>query len=148
MHNVQQLSLADKAARMEMCLRFQEKMNNDDNWINNICISDEAHLHLNENVNSQNCRTMSSEPPDEVNKRSLHSAKCTAWCAISAHGIIGSLCFEEYDTIITITQELYLLLCFVAKSARSAFWIAVVSAGRCNTSYGEWDHEGAWRDDQ
>ena len=36
MHNVQQPSLADKAARMKMCLRFQEKMNNVDTWIDNV----------------------------------------------------------------------------------------------------------------
>ena len=35
MHNVQQLSLADKAARMDICLRFQERVDNDDTWINN-----------------------------------------------------------------------------------------------------------------
>lgn len=116
MHNVQQITEADKTTRMEMCLRFQEKMDNDDEWINNVWFSDEAHFYLNGNVNSQNCRTWSSEPPDEVNERPLHSAKCTAWCAISANGIIGPLWFEEHGTTVTITQERYrrILDCFYA----------------------------------
>ena len=76
MHNVQQLSLADKAARMEMCLRFQEKMDTNDTWINNVWFSYEAHFYLNGSINSQNCRVWSSEPPDAVNERPLHSAKC------------------------------------------------------------------------
>lgn len=107
MHNVQQLSMADKTARMEMCLRFHEIMDNDDDWIKNVWFSDEAHFHLNGNVNSQNCRTWSNEPPDEVNERPLHSAKCTAWCAISAHGVIGPLWFQDRGTTVTITQERY-----------------------------------------
>ena len=40
MHNVQQVSLADEAARMEMWFRFQEKKDNDDTWINNVWFSD------------------------------------------------------------------------------------------------------------
>ena len=50
MHNVQQLTQADKTTRMEMCLRFQEKMDNDDKWINNVWFSDEAHFYLNETL--------------------------------------------------------------------------------------------------
>ena len=107
MHNVQQLPLADKSAWMEICLRFREEMDNDDTWINNVWFSGEAHLHLNGNVNSQSFRTWSSEPLDEVNERPLDSGKCRAWGAVSAHGIIGPLWFEEYDTTVTITQELY-----------------------------------------
>ena len=78
MPHIQQLRLAGKAARMEMCLRLQEKMDNNDTWINNIWFSDEAPFYRNGNVNCQNCRIRSSEPPDEVNEHLLHRAKCTA----------------------------------------------------------------------
>ena len=40
MHNVQQLSLEDKSAQMEIRLYFQEKMNNDSTFINNVWFSD------------------------------------------------------------------------------------------------------------
>ena len=101
---------------MEMCLLFQEKMDNDDEWMHNVLFSDEAHFYLNGNVNSQNSRTWRSEPPYEANECQLHSAKCTAWCAISANGIIGPLLFEKHGTTVTITQERYgrILDCFYA----------------------------------
>ena len=53
-----------------------------------------------------------------------------------------------YNYTETIPKDTELFLCFVARSARSAFWIAMVSAGRCDISHGEWDHEEAWRDVQ
>ena len=119
LHNVQQLSLVDKAARMEMWLRFQEKIDNDI-WINNVWFSDEAHFYLNGNVNSQNCKTCwSSEPPDEFNERPLHSTKRTSWCAKSAPRTIGPLWFEEHVTTVnytgTIPKDIRLLLCFVSR---------------------------------
>ena len=52
MHNDQQHRLTDKAAGMEICLHFQEKMDNDDTWVNNVWFCDEAHFYLNRNVNS------------------------------------------------------------------------------------------------
>ena len=64
-------------------------------------------LTFNGNVNLQNCRTYSSEAPDEVNGCPLHTANCTAWCVISAHGIIGPQWSKEHDTTVTITQEWY-----------------------------------------
>ena len=33
-----------------MCSRFQEKMDNDDTWINHVWFSDEAHFYLNRNA--------------------------------------------------------------------------------------------------
>ena len=91
-------------------------MDNDDTWIKNVWFSDEVQFYLNGNVNSQNCRTWSSEPPNEVNERPLHSDKCAAWCAISAHGILGLQWFENHDPNVTITQERYrrILDCFYA----------------------------------
>ena len=58
-------------------------------------------------VNSQNCRIWGKEAPNEVNERPLHSDKCTAWCALSANGIIGPLLFQEQGDSVTINQERY-----------------------------------------
>ena len=55
-HTVQQLSEADKTARVEMCLRCRQKIENDNDWIKNVWFTDEAHFYLNGTVNSQNCR--------------------------------------------------------------------------------------------
>ena len=50
---------------------------------------DEASFHLDGRVNSQNLRFWSTALPDVVAEAPLHSAKCTAFCAISSSGVIG-----------------------------------------------------------
>ena len=46
--------------------------------------------------------------PTEVQEQPLHSKRCTAWCALSAHGIIGSFWFEDEEGgTLTVTQVNY-----------------------------------------
>ena len=90
-HTVQQLSNTDKTARLEMCQQFRQEIENDNDWIKNVWFTDEAHFYLNEIVNSQNCRLWGKDVPNKVNERPPHSDKYTAWCALSANGIIGPL---------------------------------------------------------
>ena len=42
----QKLTAQDKLAWAEMCNWFNNKMEEDEDWINNVCFSDEAHFHL------------------------------------------------------------------------------------------------------
>ena len=49
-----------------------------------------------------------SEVPDEVLQKPLHSVKCTAWVAMSKHGIIGPFGFEDDDGR---SQTLYRFTC-------------------------------------
>ena len=60
-------------------------------------------------MNSQNRRIRATTKADSVNQRPLHSAKCMAWCTISATGIIVPFWFENEETGITVTvnQERY-----------------------------------------
>ena len=51
----QKLTAQDKLARVEMCNWFNNKMEEGENWINNVWFSDEAHFHLDGYVNSKNC---------------------------------------------------------------------------------------------
>ena len=61
-----------------MCQRFRQQIvQNNNDWIK-VWFTDEAHFHLNGTVNFQNCRIWDKEVPNEVNKRPLHSDKCTA----------------------------------------------------------------------
>ena len=46
-----------------MCNWFNNKMEEDENWINNVCFSDEAHFHLDGYVNSKNCIFWETELP-------------------------------------------------------------------------------------
>ena len=55
-----------------------------------------------------NCRIWGSEPPNVVTTKSLHSRKCTAWCALSSDGIIGPYWFEDNaENAVTVNQENY-----------------------------------------
>ena len=69
---------------------------------------DEAHFLLSGHVNSKNNVFWGSTPPEHCLQRPLHSVKCTAWVAISKHGIIGPLWFEDDDEkSVTINTERY-----------------------------------------
>ena len=78
-------------------------------FLNNIWFSEEAHFHLSGHVNKQNMRFWGSENPHEIVEKPLKVEKCTAWCAMSTHGIIGPYFFEEPETgnALTINQERY-----------------------------------------
>ena len=89
----QQLTDADKEKRVTMCEWFCNMLENDENFLENVWFSDEAHFLLSGHVNSKNIVFWGSEVPDEV----LHSVKCTAWLAMSKHGIIGPYWFEDDD---------------------------------------------------
>ena len=116
----QTLTDKDKEKRFQMSTWFNEMMENDEHWVGKIWFSDEAHFHLGGSVNRQNCRIWGTEPPNFVTTKSLHSRKCTAWCALSCDGIIGPYWFGDDDgnavTVIkktTATSSRSLLLAFV-----------------------------------
>ena len=53
---VQELSADDKRLRIEFCTRFLELQRRDQTVHSNLFMSDEAHFHLNVDVNRHNCR--------------------------------------------------------------------------------------------
>ena len=70
--------------------------------------SDEAHFRLSGHVNSKNNIFWGNAPPEHCLQRPLHSVKCTAWVAISKHGIIGPFWFEDdNERSVTINTERY-----------------------------------------
>jgi len=70
-------------------------MDENENFIQNVWMSDEAHFHLDGFVNKQNFRYWSEENPRQLYQRPLHSDKVTVWCAISHYGIIGPYFHED-----------------------------------------------------
>lgn len=93
----QKLTDADKEKRVTMCEWFCNVLENDENFLENVWFSDEAHFLLSGHVNSKNNIFWGSKVPEEVLQRPLHSVKCTAWVAMSKHGIIGPFWFEDDD---------------------------------------------------
>ena len=59
-------------------------------------------------MNAKNNIFWGSTPPEHYLQRPLHSVKCTAWVAISKHGIIGPFWLEDdNERSVTINTERY-----------------------------------------
>lgn len=104
---VQKLNRDDKIARLQFSEQFLEIFNADENVLNNLVMTDEAHFHLDGYVNKQNCRYWASENPFNLHEQPLHSQKVTVWCAISTSGIIGPYFFEENNQTVTVNSDRY-----------------------------------------
>ena len=104
----QKLTEADMAKRVTMCEWFCDTIEDNPDFLDHVWFSDEAHFLLSGHVNSKNNVYWGTEPPEEVLQRPLHSIKCTAWVAISKHGIIGPYWFEdENERAQTVNTERY-----------------------------------------
>jgi len=80
----------------------------DEDLVNNIWMSDEAHFHVSGFVNKKNFRYWSQTIPRALHEKPLHSQKVTVWCAMSALGIIGSYIFEnEAGNAVTVNGDRY-----------------------------------------
>jgi hypothetical protein len=120
------LTPADKEKRVIMCNWFADKIEEEPDFLDTSWFSDEAHFLLSGHVNSKNNVFWGTEPPAEVLQRPLHSLKCTAWVAISKHGIIGPFWFENANQEpVTVRKENYI-------EVLNKFWraLGLLSRGR------------------
>lgn len=102
----QKLEARDYAHRQEFAFRMQVLLEDNENAV--IIMSDEAHFHLDGDVNRQNLRYWSSENPRLVHEKPLHSDRVTVWCATTPHGIIGPYFYEnENGETVTVNAERY-----------------------------------------
>jgi len=90
---IQALNTRDYGARVRFCQEMLDLI--DEDLVNSIWMSDEAHFHVSGFVNKQNFRYWSQANPRALHKKPLHSQKVTVWCAMSALGIIGPYFFEN-----------------------------------------------------
>lgn len=60
------LTANDKHICNNMCSNFIFKMEENEDWIQNVWFMDEVHFHLNGVVNHQNWRFLGSHPPEEM----------------------------------------------------------------------------------
>lgn len=102
------LTANDKRRRQAMAEALMDKIENNKSFLPYLWTSDEAHFHLDGQVNSKNNVFWGSEPPTEVREKPLHSKKVTAWCALSTLGCIGPFFFQEKRTTVTINKERYI----------------------------------------
>ena len=103
------------------------------------CKKRTRHFLLSGHVNSKNNIFWGSTPPEHCLQGLLHSVKCTAWVAISKHGIIGPFWFEdENERSVTINTERYVQVLgkfWKALGRRRVFRLGapVVPAGWCHS---------------
>jgi len=94
----------DYVNRVNFCQTFLPLINENQELVNNLLMSDEAHFHLFGFLNKQNFRYWSATNPTKLHDRPLHSSKVTVRCAISSFGIIGPYFFEdERERAVTVT---------------------------------------------
>jgi hypothetical protein len=80
-------------------------------FLDHLIMSDEAHFHLNGNVNKQNFRYWAAETPHMLHQKPLHSEKVTVWCGVSAFGVLGPYFFENATgQSVTVTSDRYVEL--------------------------------------
>jgi len=91
----QKLTPDDMRKRVIMWQWFCHKIDAVPDFLDNVWFSDEAHFLLSGHFNSKNNIFWGSTPSEHCLQGPLHFVKCTAWVAISKHGIIGPFWFED-----------------------------------------------------
>lgn len=105
---VQCLKPNDYQQRILFCETMLRMFQENDDQVNNLWMSDEAHFHLSGFVNKQNFRYWAEENPRLLHEKPLHAQKVTVWCAISASGIIGPYFYEdEAGNTVTVSSQRY-----------------------------------------
>jgi hypothetical protein len=90
-------------------------MDEDENFIDNLWMSDEAHFQLSGVVNKQNCRYWSPQNLNELHEKPLHSERVTLWCSVSSQGVIGPFFFEDNEgkaTTMTAARYVHMIETF------------------------------------
>lgn len=93
---VQQILPQDPQQRLQYAIRFTQLATQND-FLNNLLMTDEAHFHLSGYVNKQNCRLWGTENPRAIHQHQSHPIRCTVWCGVMATKIIGPYFFENED---------------------------------------------------
>jgi len=81
---VQAVNTHKYGALVRFCQEMLDLIGEDEDLVNNIWMSDEAHFLVSGFVNKQNFRYWSQANPRALHEKPLHSQKVTVWCAISS----------------------------------------------------------------
>ena len=108
---VHELKPNNAVVRLQFCNVMLQKINDDEELVHKLWMSDEAHFHLSGFVNKQNFRYWAQENPMQLHQRPLHSQKVTVWCAMSSYGVIGPYFFEDDNGLATtVTSNRYVAM--------------------------------------
>lgn len=105
---VQKLNPEDFVLRLEYARAVLNLVDQNENFLSNLMMTDEAHFHLNGFVNKQNNRFWGSQNPKNLHQKSLHAIRVTVWCGITAQKVYGPFFFENDQGVCeTINGERY-----------------------------------------
>uniref|UniRef100_A0A8D8W2K6 DUF4817 domain-containing protein n=1 Tax=Cacopsylla melanoneura TaxID=428564 RepID=A0A8D8W2K6_9HEMI len=104
LHILQSLDYDDFDRRIEFCEKMTNILAQDNEYLKNVCFSDECCFSLHGSVNRQNVRYWSDENPRVIREQhSQRPEKINVWAGIMGNHIIGPLFYRE-----NLTGELYL----------------------------------------
>ena len=95
------LNSRDLSIPLQFYQKLIEMAEEDNNFINCLFLSNEAHFDLNANVNEQNYRIWSESNPEIIHETELHPERVIVWCAVSSRCIVGPYFFEENENLKT-----------------------------------------------
>ena len=98
---LQHLRKTDKTKRATFCMEMQEKIDNEDDFLEKVIFSDEATFHLSGKVNKQNVRIWGTENPREFVEHMRDSPKVNVF-VLSSRGL-------KPDVALNRTFSLFLL---------------------------------------
>ena len=85
------------------------KLDDDEEFLNDVWFSDESHFLLNGYISSMNWVLSGSENLYKVIGRPLHSKKCKAWVTISKLGTVGPFfCEDDRNNPMAVKKESYI----------------------------------------
>jgi hypothetical protein len=76
-------------------MAFGEWAQNNEVSFSNVWFCDEAHFNLDGVVNKQNVQLWAPENPHVIHEKVHHSPRITVWVAISSHGLLRPIFFQE-----------------------------------------------------
>lgn len=104
LHLVQSLDYEDFDRREQFCESLSEVIAQDDNYLKNVCFSDESCFTLHGQVNTHNVRYWANENPHIIREQQTQRPqKINVWAGIMGNHMVGPLFYEE-----NLTGELYL----------------------------------------
>ena len=105
---VQELNQQDFGRRITFAETMLQMFEEDPELV--IVTSDEAHFHLNGNVNKQNFRYWSPMNPRQLHERTVHCDRVTVSAAVAKLGVIGPYFFEENGRSVTVNSARYVAM--------------------------------------
>jgi hypothetical protein len=91
----QTLTPQDHRKRVAHAQQQLQQMETNPYFLESLLFSDEAHFHINGNVNTHNFRFWSQSNPAWCQEKPLHSPRITVWAGIGCHGVVGPFFFHQ-----------------------------------------------------